>query len=275
MHQIATVSQITIYPIKSLDGISLQKGMVTTGGCLQYDREFAIVDLTGKFINGKSNPLVHLLRSSINIESSIISFRHHHEATWHSFNLKTDKENINAYLTNFFKTEAQLVQNNEGQFMDIPDISGITVLSFNSLQSVSKWYDNISIEEARKRFRATIEIEGVPDFWEDQLFSVPGKSIELMIGNVTVYGMSPRERCIVPTRHPDTGEGLHAFAKTFARNRAATLPDWSKLQDYGHYYYLSVDCYIPPTEIGKWIQIGDEIKIIGEKILNLPQAVND
>ena len=264
-----TVSQITIYPIKSLDGISLQKGMIAAGGCLLHDRQFAIVDLNGKFINGKSNPMVHLLRSSIDFDTGIISFGHRQDTVWQRFSLEQEKESIDAYLTDFFKIEAQLIQNNEGQFMDIPDISGITILSTNSLQSVSQWYGNISIEETRKRFRATIEIEGVPDFWEDHLFSLPGKSIELVIGNVTVYGVSPRERCIVPTRHPDTGEGLHAFAKTFARNRAATLPHWSKLQDYGHYYYLSVDCYIPPTELGKWIQIGDEIKIIGEKTLDL------
>ena len=102
--------------------------------------------------------MVHLLRSSIDFDTGIISFGHRQDTVWHSFSLEQEKESIDAYLTDFFKVEAQLIQNNEGQFMDIPDISGITVLSSNSLQSVSQWYDNISIEETRKRFRATIEM---------------------------------------------------------------------------------------------------------------------
>ena len=79
--------------------------------------------------------------------------------------------------------------------------------------------------------------------------------------------MSPRARCVVPTRNPETGEVLHAFPKTFVNHRAASLPTWSKLDEYDHYYYLTVDCYIPASEVGKWIRLGDEVKIVGEKEL--------
>ncbi|MBK7307132.1 MAG: MOSC N-terminal beta barrel domain-containing protein [Chitinophagaceae bacterium] len=49
------VDRITIYPVKSLDGISLQKAQIGNGGCLVHDREYAILDSNGKFVNGKSN----------------------------------------------------------------------------------------------------------------------------------------------------------------------------------------------------------------------------
>ena len=75
--------------------------------------------------------------------------------------------------------------------MDIPDISGVTVLSTSSLQSVSEWYTNMDVDETRKRFRATIEIDGVPAFWEDHLFSKEGDGIEFKVGDVTMFGMSP------------------------------------------------------------------------------------
>ncbi|MBK9571056.1 MAG: MOSC N-terminal beta barrel domain-containing protein [Chitinophagaceae bacterium] len=55
------LSNITIYPVKSLDGITLQKAVITEGGCLLHDREYALADNKGNFIIGKSNPLVHFI----------------------------------------------------------------------------------------------------------------------------------------------------------------------------------------------------------------------
>lgn len=260
------LDRITIYPVKSLDGISVQKAMITDGGCLLHDREFAICDKDGNFIIGKSNPLVHSLRSKVDFENEIISFRHNSESTWNPFHIKKEKSEIQSYLSDYFGIATFFLHNATGRFMDIPDIAGLTVLSTSSLQSVSEWYDSMDLEETRKRFRATLELNGVPAFWEDHLFSEEGKSVEFKIGDVTIYGMSPRERCVVPTRNPETGNVTHAFPKTFARHRAETLPKWSTLKEYGHHYYLTVNCYIPATEIGKWLEVGNTVKIIGEKI---------
>ncbi|MFL5745770.1 MAG: MOSC domain-containing protein [Niastella sp.] len=260
------VSRITIYPIKSLDGLSLQSGLIIKGGSILHDREYAIVDSNGNFIIGKTNPLVHALRSTIDFEKEIVSFRHHENSEWDKFDLQNEKSAIDAYLSAFFKIPVTLHQNKEGRFMDIPDISGITILSTESLKAVAAWFDNIDLEETRKRFRATIELEGADPFWEDHLFSKEGTGIEFTLGEVTLFGMSPRARCVVPSRDPETGEVIHAFPKIFSRHRAATLPHWSKLNEHGHSYYLTVNCYIPATEIGKAIQIGDEVNIIGEKV---------
>ena len=261
------LSRITIYPVKSLDGMTLQKAMVTEGGCLLHDREYAISDENGNFIIGKTNHLVHSLRSTVDFENETISFRQNHETTWTHFHLQKEKLAIQSYLADYFGVKTLLLQNKTGRFMDIPDISGATLLSTSSLQEVSTWFNNMNVEETRKRFRATIEIEGVPAFWEDRLFSKEGRGIEFKTGDVTMFGMGPRARCIVPTRNPETGDVIHAFPKSFARHRASALPQWSTLQEYGHHYYLTVNCYIPATEIGKMIETGNEIKIIGEKVL--------
>lgn len=262
-----TVSRITIYPVKSLDGIALQKAQVVKGGCLNHDREFAIMDSDFNFINGKSNILVHSLRSLVDLENDIISFRHEDETTWNNYDLQKERPAIDAYLSGFFGMPAALYQNKEGRFLDIPDISGITVLSSASIETVAGWFENMDLEETRKRFRATIELTGVPAFWEDHLFIEEGTAIAFKLGDVNVLGIKPRARCIVPTRHSETGEMIHGFQKSFAQHRAATLPQWSTLEEFGHAYFLSVDCYLPSTETGKWISIGDELKIIGKKIL--------
>ncbi len=260
------VDRITIYPVKSLDGISLQKARIGNGGSLVHDREYAIIDGKGKYVKGKNNDLVYLLRSAIDFDNDIISFRHEAETGWHHFHLQKDKTAIDEYLSSFFKIPVALYQNIQGEFLDIPVQSGVTVLSTASLQTVGAWFNNMDIEETRKRFRATIEIADVPAFWEDKLFLEQGTAIEFKIGNVILQGISPRARCVVPTRHPETGEVIHGFPKLFAKQRASDLPHWSTLDDYDHAYYLSVDCYIPPSEFGKWIAVGDEVKIIGKKI---------
>lgn len=256
------ISKITIYPVKSLDGVSLRKAEISEGGCLLHDREYAMTDEQGNYIIGKSNPLVHSLRTTFDLENETISINKINENDRTTFHLQKNRNEIESYLSDHFGMKTLLLHNKTGRFLDIPDYSGVTVLSTSSLQEVSKWYDNMDLSETRRRFRATIELEGVPAFWEDRLFSSEGESIEFKAGDVKIFGNSPRARCVVPTRNPETGEVLHAFPKSFAKHRAATLPEWSTLNEFDHYYYLSVDCLIPETEIGKIIKAGDEIKIV-------------
>jgi uncharacterized protein YcbX len=259
------LSRITIYPVKSLDCVTLQKSEISQGGCLLHDREYAMIDEDGNFINGKTNPLVHTLRSMFDFENESISFCRLEETIWTQFHLQNERSAIEAYLTDYFRKKTMLLQNKEGRFMDIPDISGVTTITTSSLIEIGTWFNNMDLDETRKRFRVTIELEGVPAFWEDHLFSKEGKGIEFRVGDVTMFGMSPRARCVVPTRNPETGEVIHGFPKLFARHRASTLPEWSNLKEYGHYYYLTVNCFIPPSEIGKTIESGNEIIFIGEK----------
>ncbi len=259
------ISCITIYPVKSLEGIDLQKVQIGNGGCLLHDREYAIKDLNNKYVNGKKNALVHLLRMQIDLAQNKISFRHETETNWHQFSLEGEKGKIDEYLSLFFNIPVNLHKNTTGRFLDVPDESGVTVISSASIETVSGWFNQMEIEETRTRFRANIEISAVPAFWEDQLFYNDETAIEFTIGEVHVFGMAPRARCIVPTRHPQTGDVIRGFQKSFADHRTGSLPEWSNLENYSHSYYLSVDCYLPPTEVGKWICVGDELKIIGKK----------
>lgn len=265
MEIIPVLKKITIYPVKSLDGILLQKAQIGNGGCLVHDRAYAIVDSAGKYVNGKSNSLVHSLRSDIDFENNVIGFRHEHNTEWNRFHLQNNKEAIDDYLSAFFKIPVNLLNNTGGKFLDVPILSGVTILSTSSLETVGTWFTEMKPEETRERFRANLEISNVPAFWEDRLFFKEGTAVEFKIGEAVLYGMSPRARCVVPSRHPQTGEVIQLFQKIFAMQRAQSLPAGSTLHHYGHTYYLSVDCYIPPSEFGKWIRVGEEVKIIGKK----------
>jgi uncharacterized protein YcbX len=232
-----------------------------------HDREYAIADENGEFINGKSNTLVHKIRNIFDFEEGTIAFYQTENNSWRKYHLEKERPAIEAFLSHHFGQKAFLIQNKTGRFMDIPDLSGVSVVSTASLQKVNSWFEDQDLEETRKRFRTTLEIEGVEAFWEDNLFASEGKAIEFKVGEVSIFGMSPRARCVVPTRNTKTGEVTHAFPKIFAKNRAAALPAWSKMAEYGHYYHLAVDCHIPATELGKTLKTGMELKIVGERAL--------
>jgi uncharacterized protein YcbX len=45
------LAKIWLYPIKSLDGIEVEKATILDRGSLEYDREFAFFDAENKFVN--------------------------------------------------------------------------------------------------------------------------------------------------------------------------------------------------------------------------------
>ena len=129
MNPTPILSRITIFPVKSLDGVFLQKAKISEGGCLLHDREFALTDESGNFIIGKTNPLVHGLRSDVDIEQETIYLKHPGDYNGRSFHLKNDLLAIQTYLSAYFGFPIFLKKNVTGRFLDIPDISGVTVLS--------------------------------------------------------------------------------------------------------------------------------------------------
>lgn len=261
------LQKITIYPIKGLSSQPLTKAVISAGGCLLHDREFAMFDAYGKYVNGKANPLVHFLLSSVDFERKIMSFKTQSESLWNEFHFENELPEIESYLSAYFKEPVKLIQNKTGRFLDVPDKGGVTVVSTESLQLASTWFPSLSLDETRRRFRVTLEFDGVSAFWEDQLFSGKDYCVEFKVGEVSVFGMSPCARCVVPSRNPDTAEVLKAFQKTFSEKRNSSQPPGSKVNDYGHHYHLSVNCLIPPSEVGKMMRVGDEMVIIGEKII--------
>ena len=59
----AKLSKILIFPVKSLDPIALDEVEISEGGALKGDREFAMFDKSGKYINAKRYPKIHLIRA--------------------------------------------------------------------------------------------------------------------------------------------------------------------------------------------------------------------
>lgn len=120
----------------------------------------------------------------------------------------------------------------------------------------------------RLRMRANIEIAGVPPFWEDQLFTEPGRFVEFQVGEVLFKGINPCQRCIVPARDSQTGKVTTSFQKIFVIKRKESLPLWTTATRFHHLYSLSVNTNIAASEAGKILYQGDEVKILGVSASN-------
>lgn len=255
----ASVSRISVYPIKSLDGLTVEKAIVNASGSIVHDRQYAIFDSHGKLINGKNTPAIHRLRSKFNQEISRVTLYGENMQSV-EFNLEKDRDQLNAFLSDFLADTVQLKENNEGEFLDDPVQSKFTLVSTASLQAIADRF-SITLEECRRRFRANIEIDGVPAFWEETLVQPHKVRVPFMLGNLSAEGVKPCPRCVVPSRHPDHGEILQNFQQDFIAFRAETLPGWSPLVAYGHLYQLSVSCVFLANLPDNSFMTGDMLRV--------------
>ncbi|HAC64854.1 MAG TPA: MOSC domain-containing protein [Cyanothece sp. UBA12306] len=255
------VSKLFIYPIKSLDKISLETVTILKSGALKDDRRLAIFDSSGKFVNGKRNHKIHSIRSHFNLEDKTISLSIQGTNDTNIFHLEQDLEALTNWLSKYFGFPVTIKQNPESGFPDDTLSPGPTIISTATLEAIASWYQDLTVEEIRSRFRANIEISGVPAFWEDRLFTVAGKTINFQIGNVQFRGINPCQRCIVVTRDSQTGEPTQNFQQTFINQRRKTLPEWVDKSRFNHFYKLALNTRLPVTEVGKKINLGDQLKI--------------
>ena len=259
----ACIQRITLYPIKSLDGVSVGQARIAPGGSLEHDRAFAVVDTQGKFVNGKRLAEVHRLRAHFDLDTHTVTISDSGTSAPQRFRLDRDLEQMAAWLGGFFGFPVAIRQDPRAGFPDDTDASGPTVISAATLAAVSAWFPGATPQDMQLRFRTNLEISGVPAFWEDRLFGEAGTLVDFNVGGVAFEGVNPCQRCVVPARHPRSGIEEAGFQKTLATKREQTLPSWAARSRFNHYYRLAVNTRIPPSEAGKTLRVGDKVTILG------------
>lgn len=272
MTQTATVDRLTVYPIKSLDGHSVAQVELVTNGGLAGDREYALFDSGSDYVNGKRETQVHPLSASYDTESASVESvtLSAPETASHTFGLSSKVDTagptaLTDWLTDYFGYPVTLQRNREGGFPDDTEASGPTIISTATIETVASWFDGISPNEMRRRLRANIEIGGVDAFWEDRLFADRSHQVEFTIGGVAFFGVNPCQRCVVPTRDPDTGEETPGFRERFINKREETLPPWADEAWYDHYFRLMVNTFVPEETVGRELRVGNEVEMLGER----------
>ena len=264
LNQRPHLSGIRLHPIKSLDPVSVPEARIGPNGGLELDRVWALFSTDGKWINGKRAPAIHLIRAVYKPDLSGVGLsapEDHRGIKPIRLKFPEDTERASKWFSDYFEQPVTVRYACEGQ----PDdglAPGPTIVSTASLQSVSDWFPGIPLNEARERFRATLEVAGVPAFWEDQLFG-PDENyvVRFKIGDVAFEGSNPCARCPVPPRNPRTGEDWLGFSKHYSDMRRNTLPSWSPEPRFDHFYRLSTNTRVPGTEQGKLLRLGDPVAL--------------
>jgi uncharacterized protein len=253
------LARIRIFPVKALDPVETHDVRVIGGGGLERDREFQLVDPAGEPHNGKSlGEKLMRLRSDFDLAYGELTVRN--GASSLRARLPQEKVKAEAWFSEALGRPAVIQQDSHAGFPDDVEAAGPTLVSRATLETVADWFD-LDLEETRRRFRANLEIDGTPAFWEDQLFGADAPR-PFSIGEVRFEGVNPCARCAVPTRDSRTGKlSPPGFAKIFAERRRASLPAWAEASRFDHYYRLMVNTRIPESENGKLLTIGDEIRL--------------
>jgi len=195
-----TLDRITIYPVKSLDGLDLVECGVLESGALANDRRWRLVDMDGRVINAKRSPLFHAIRAEFALDERLVTLwvdsaaiaasalpaadldrlrglvghlgseRSAGPMARDSFHLVPGQGGPCEWLSEAFGCGVLLQERADGGFPDDREAAGPTLVSTATLAEVARWF-GFDLEESRRRFRANLEIGDCDVFWEDTLAS--------------------------------------------------------------------------------------------------------
>jgi uncharacterized protein len=260
-----TLTLIRLHPIKALDPVAVSEARISPSGGLALDRAWALYSVDGKWVNGKRTPLIHHIRASYSPDIRKVTLSvpiDSRQIPARTFSFPDEHEDAAEWFSVYFEQQI-IVRYSEGGFPDDPIANGPTIVSTASLRAVADWFGGLDVDNVRMRFRASLEIDGVPAFWEDQLFGEDERSVvRFTIGEVHFEGSNPCARCPVPPRDPITGINLDGFQKHFTHTRQATLPPWSPRPRFDHFYRLSTNTRVASSEQNKFLRLHDPLQFL-------------
>ena len=271
---IPTLDRITLYPVKSLDGVEVAEARVLPSGGLENDRRWRLVDFDGRVVNAKRTAAFHPIRAEYELPEKLISLSrwsdppHTPAAT---FPLVPGTEGPCEWLSDALGLKVLLEERANGGFPDDRDAAGPTLISTASLEEVSRWF-SFDLAEGRRRFRANLEIGGCDAFWEDTLASparaerppalgelppdLPGDPYadlpppeprEFSIGEARFLATNVCKRCVVPSRDSRSGAVTFHFREAFEARRGRGLRGDVDASGWNHLYRLGINTRLAAT----------------------------
>jgi len=265
------LANIRLHPVKSLDPMHVKEARIGPSGGLEFDRAWALYSADGQWLNGKRSAAIHLIRAAFAPDVSSVTLSvpgDSRKTPTKRFAFPGDTAAASQWFSKFFEQPVTVRHSPEG-FPDDAIANGPTIVSTASLQAVCGLFPGMTIDDARLRFRTTLEIDGgrsavtpeeVPAFWEDQLFSAEERgAVRFRIGEVNFEGSNPCARCPVPPRDPHTGVIIPGFQKIFSDYRRSHVPAWCPEARFDHYYRLATNTRVASSEAGKVLRVDDPL----------------
>jgi uncharacterized protein YcbX len=277
-----TLDRITLYPVKSLDGIDVDSARVLPSGGLEHDRRWRLTDMEGRAVNAKRSARFHPIRAAYDLTERLITLSFgdaadgSHAAT---FPLAPGPEGPCAWLSEALGERVLLEERLDGGFPDDRDAPGPTLVSTASLEEVGRWF-GFDLAESRRRFRANLEISGCDAFWEDGL-AIPARHLRpppaalpadpyadlpppeprvFTIGTVALRATNVCRRCVVPSRDSRTGDPMPGFREAFESRRRRSMPPTADRVAGADLYRLAINTslFTPPGAVS----VGDRIAVV-------------
>jgi len=233
-----TLSEINIYPVKSLGGISLQISKVEERG-LKHDRRWVLVDESNTFFTQRDFPEMALINVSIesdglklqhktkNIEPLFFLFEFEHSKTdkvaiWDDivtgefYNNQIDDWfseilGIKCHLVKMPETTKRVVDTTYAKHKTVSFADGYPFLIIGQA-SLDDLNSRMDTPLPMNRFRTNFVFTGGEPFEEDSW-----KKFKL--GDVIFEAMKPCARCVITTTDQETAERLHEPLLTLSKYR--------------------------------------------------------
>lgn len=235
-----TVSELYIYPIKSLGGISAGSALVTSRG-LQYDRRWLLIDSNNRFLTQREYPEMALLQPGLTTDGLIVHQKKNEAESifiphalppatktvtvqiWDDVcEAKLASNEIHKWFSAALNKQCRLVYmpdttarmvdkkyaaNNE--ITSFSDAYPVLIIGQSSLDEVnSRLTDPLPIN----RFRPNIVFTGAKPFEEDTME-------EFEINGIGFFGVQLCARCVVTTINQDEATKGKEPLKTLASYR--------------------------------------------------------
>jgi len=173
------LTNLRLHPIKSLDPLTVTEARISPSGGLALDRAWALYSVDGRWVNGKRTPAIHLIRAAFSPDLRSVTLSvpgDRRSIPAHTFPFPDGHDDAAEWFSMFFEQQI-LVPLFSRRFSRRHYRQRPTIVSTASLQAVCEWFPSLTLDEVRLRFRTALEIDGVPAFWEDQLFGEDEHSV--------------------------------------------------------------------------------------------------
>ena len=262
-----TLSEINIYPIKSLGGISLQSSEVEERG-LKYDRRWVLVDESNTFFTQRDFPEMSLIKVAVekeglklqhkskNVDPLFVPFEFEHSKSekviiWDDtvigefYNSQIDiwfseMIGIKCHLVKMPETTKRVVDESyaKNKIVSFADGYPFLIIGQASLDDLNS---RMEIPLPMNRFRTNFVFTGGKPFEEDTWK-------KFKMGRLEFEAVKPCARCVITTTNQETAERLHEPLLTL-----------SKFRKFGNEVMFGMN--IVSYSIGK-INVGDTIELI-------------
>jgi len=234
-------------------------GRVLPSAALEFDRRFVLVDSSGQYITAKRTAAVHAVRAEYDLEQMTVTLSHSGQAdSADCCSLLERHCGMAEWFSDYFGDSVSVREAPRTGVPDDLEAGGPTIVAEKTLELVAGWFEGLTLDEVRCRFRTNLEVSEVEPFWEDRLYAQTGTGRRFRIGNVELAGARPCQRCAVPPRNSVTGDVTAGFIRTFSERRRDLLPDWAERDRFDHYYRLATNTVLPDGRGGD-IAVGEPV----------------